>query len=64
MDPNELEIWIELKPGKAVRVRMAVFEEGLPSPGESDNQRQPYLAEILMTSRRLNVERILLHKPF
>lgn len=64
MDANELEIWIELKPGKAVRIRLSVFEEGLPSPGESDNQRQPYLGEILMTARRLNADGISLHKPF
>ncbi|MCU0751426.1 MAG: hypothetical protein MUC40_00070 [Akkermansiaceae bacterium] len=61
---NELEIWIELKPGKAVRMRMAVVEEGLPSPGESNNERQPYLGEILMAARRISQERISIDPPF
>lgn len=61
---NELEIWIELKPGKAVRVRMAVVEEGLPSPGESHHERQPYLGEILMAARRITQERISIDPPF
>ncbi len=61
---NELEIWIELKPGKAVRVRMAVVEEGFPSPGESNNERQPYLGEILMAARRITDERISTDPPF
>lgn len=61
---NELEIWIELKPGKAVRVCMTVVEEGLPSPGESNNERQPYLGEILMAARRITEERISIEPPF
>lgn len=62
--PNELEIWIELKPGKAVRVRMTVVEEGLPTPGESNHERQPFLGEILMTARRITQERISIDPPF
>jgi hypothetical protein len=61
---TELEIWIYLKPGKAVRVRMAVVEEGLPSPGESDHERQPYLGEILTAARRITEERISIERPF
>jgi hypothetical protein len=61
---NELEIWIELKPGKAVRVRMAVVEEGLPSPGEANRERQPYLGEILETTRAIAALRVALTPPF
>ena len=61
---NELEIWIELKPGKAVRVRMAVVEEGLPSPGESNRERQPFLGEILAAARSISQERISIDPPF
>lgn len=64
MDPHEQEIWLELKPGKALRVRMAVIEEGLPSPGESENQRQPYLGEILMGARRMAASEISMTRPF
>ncbi|MDP3850102.1 MAG: hypothetical protein Q8Q59_06350 [Luteolibacter sp.] len=61
---NELEIWVELKKGKAVRVRMTVIEEGLPTPNESHNERQPYLGEILMAARRLTAEKISIDPPF
>jgi hypothetical protein len=61
---NELEIWVTLKPGKAVRVRMTVVEEGLPTPNESNTERQPTLGEILMTSRRITEEQISIEPPF
>lgn len=61
---NELEIWVVLKPGKAMRVCMTVVEEGHPTPMESHNERQPYLGEILMAARRITEERISLDPPF
>jgi hypothetical protein len=64
MNAKELEIWVELKPGKAVRVRMAVVEEGLPTPGESYHERQPYLGEILTAARRIQMETISIDPPF
>lgn len=64
MDTNELEIWTELKPGKAMRIRMSVVEEGLPSPNETDNVREPTVGEILMAARRLSAGEISLEKPF
>lgn len=64
MDPDELEIWTELKPGKAVRVRMSVFEEGLPSPGESDRTREPTVREFLAAVHQLSAGNVTLGKPF
>lgn len=61
---NELEMWVTLKDGKAMRLRMTVVEEGLPTPGESHHERQPYLGEILTAARRISQERISIDPPF
>lgn len=61
---DELEMWVALEPGRAVRVRMSVVTEGLPSPNEQDQVRAPFLDEILQAARRLAEERIVLVAPF
>jgi len=63
MNP-ELELWIELKPGTAVRVRMTVVEEGLPTPGEKNAERQPHLPEIIAAAYKLHHERLTILPPF
>ena len=51
---DELEIWMQLKPGTAMRVRMTVVQEGFPSPGEQNRHRQPYLSEIISVGQRIH----------
>lgn len=64
MPKHEAEFWIQLAPGKAVRVRATVFEEVLPSPGEADRMRMPDAMETLTILRGVTIEQISLEKPF
>lgn len=63
--PADLELWISLGSGKAVRARLALVEEGMPSPGESDLVRQPFLGEVLEAVKQSrNHRNVSLIKPF
>jgi len=64
MSQHEVEFWRELEPGKAMRVRVAVFEEGLPAPGEADIERAPTFSETLDLLLGTRIEQISLKKPF
>jgi hypothetical protein len=61
---HEAEFFISLAPGKAMRVRATVFEEGFPTPGEADLMRQPDCMETLELLGQIPIEKITLAKPF
>jgi hypothetical protein len=63
-DNHEAELWIELAPGKAIRLRATVFEYGLPTPGEADVMRQPDFNETLTILRQIKIEQVHLKQPF
>jgi hypothetical protein len=61
---HEAEFWITLGPDRAMRIRACVFEEGLPTPHETDLMREPTLTESLTLLDKVPMEKISLTKPF
>ncbi len=62
--PHEAEFWITLAPGRAMRIRATVFEEGLPTPHETDDMREPNFTEAITLLDKVPLEKISLTKPF
>lgn len=60
----EVEFWRDMGPGKAMRVRIMIVEEGAPTPNEPDIERQPDFSETLELLRGSRIEQISLAKPF
>jgi len=61
---DELTVWVMLGANKAARVRIAVVTEGLPTPHEMSEQREPTVPEFDAVAALLATKQYRENPPF